>query len=104
MAETAFRSVADLAATTLTSVHTFTTDGTANIRLVNRTSATITVRVAIIDGGPTGVADEDYIEYDVPLPANGVLLDTGEPGVAAEQVCAYASATGVSVRVSGWEV
>ena len=100
---TAFRSVASLAATTLTSVHTFTTAGTCNLSLCNRTASDVTVRVAVIDGAPGAVADEDYIEYGTTVRGNGVLQITGLVGEAAEQVCVYASATGISARVHGWE-
>lgn len=100
---TAFRSVADLAATTLTSVHTFTTAGTCNVNLCNRSASTVSVRIAVIDGAPGSVANEDYIEYGATLNPSGILQQTGIVAEASEQVCVYASATGISVRVHGWE-
>lgn len=100
---TAFRSVSAPSATTLTSVHTFTTAGTCNVSIVNRGSANITVRVAVIDGAPGAVANEDYIEYGATVVAGGVLERSGIVCEAAEQVCVYASTGDASVRVHGWE-
>jgi len=100
---TAFRSVAALAATWLTSVHTFTTAGTCNISICNRSSTDATVRIAIIDGALGALANEDWIEYDTQLTPNGIVERTGIVCEAAEQVCVYASTANISVRVHGWE-
>ena len=100
---TAFRSVSALAATTLTSVHTFTTAGTCNLLLCNRDTSDATVRIAVIDGAPGAVANEDYIEYGTTIRGNGILERTGIVCEAAEQVCVYASTANISARVHGWE-
>ena len=46
------------------------------LNVVNRQSAVTTVRVALRDAAGN-VTDADCIEYDVSLPANGVLERTG---------------------------
>jgi hypothetical protein len=73
---------------------------TANINLCNRTSASVTVRIAIRS---TVQTDADYIEYDTTLPANGVLERTAIVLAAGEIITVYASADGVSARVHGFE-
>ncbi len=76
------------------------TVATANINLCNRTSAAVTVRLAIRSAA---LADADYIEYDAALPANGVLERTGIALSAGETITVRASAAGVSARAHGFE-
>jgi len=94
---------ASLAATTNTKIYTVPAlqVATLNINVVNRTSTAITVRLAI--SATTSPAVAEYIEYDVSVPANGVLERTGLVVGADENIVAYASATGISVRVHGFE-
>lgn len=92
-----------LAATTWTAVYTVpaSTESTVNVRLTNRTTAGIKCRVAI--SATTTPTDADYINYDVEIPANGILEATGLVCAASERVTVYAAATGISVRVHGFE-
>ena len=69
-------------------------------RFATRTSAAVTVRIAIRSAA---LADADYIEYDAKLPANGVIERTGIALSAGEIVTVRASAPGVSARVHGFE-
>lgn len=94
---------AALAATTMTSVYTVpaSTVATVNIHINNRTTAGIKVRLAV--GTNASPADADYINYDVEIPANGVLQHTAMVMSAGERVVAYAAAIGISVRVHGFE-
>lgn len=94
---------ASLAATTWTAVYTVpaSTRATAKIRLANRTTAGIKCCIAV--GTNTTPADADYINYDVGIPANGILEVTGIVCAAGEAVRVYADATGISVRVHGFE-
>lgn len=94
---------ANLSATTNTTIYTVPNlmVSTMNINVVNRTSAAITIRLAISANASPVVAE--YIEYDVSIPANGVLERTGLVAGAGENVVAYASASGISVRVHGFE-
>lgn len=92
---------ASLAATTNTTVATFTTDATISINITNRTTTAIKIRLAI--GTNATPADADWINYDVGIPANGILERTGQAVSNGEMVVAYAAATGISVRVHGFE-
>ena len=100
---TATRSHVDLPATTLTSCHTMTNAGTISVTMLNRTAATITVRLAIINGAPAAVVDEDYCEYECDVPPHRPLIRSGEIVPASWQICGYASATGISMQVHAWE-
>lgn len=94
---------ADMAATTNTSVYTVPADTEAivNISVCNRTGAAITIRLAIAEGATP--SDEDYIEYDYSLVANGVLERTGVHMDTGKILVAYVSAVDVSVVVHGNE-
>ena len=72
---------------------------TANINIVNRTAAAITIRVSIGSAAP---ADSDYIEYETSIPANAVLERSGMVMSAAEVLVVSASAVGISVRAYGF--
>ena len=96
---------ADLAAATNTGVYTVPASrkATVSVSLCNRTAADITVRLAHIDGAIGAVANEDYMEYDSTLPANGVIERERVTLAAADTIGVRASATGVSVVVRGIE-
>ena len=92
-----------LAATTNTTIYTVPTGkvATFNVNIVNTTTEVIKVRLALsATATPTNA---EYIEYDVSIPANGVLERTGLMASAGEMVVVYASTVGVSVRVYGIE-
>ncbi len=63
----------------------------ATLNVVNRQGAAITVRVALRDAAGN-VTDADCIEYDVSLPANGVLERTGIVLDSSNGLHVYASA------------
>ncbi len=77
------------------------TTATVNITLCNRNASDATsVRISI---GAAVPAAEDYIEYDVSVPANGVLVRTQEVVGAGEHIVVRSSLGSVSARVSGFE-
>lgn len=94
---------ADLAATTNTNLYTVPASKTATINasFVNRTSGNISVRMAIAAAAIP--VTKEYVEYDAVIPANGVLERTGLVAGAGELIVCYASATGISVRIFGFE-
>jgi hypothetical protein len=94
---------ASLAATTLTTVYTVPSATVASftISACNRTAATISIRLAESTGATPN--DSEYIEYDVVIPAHGMLERTGRVLGANATVVAYASAVGISINVSGYE-
>jgi len=63
----------------------------ATINVVNRQAAATTVRIALRDA-VGNVTDADCIEYDVSLPANGVLERTGIVLDSSNGLHVYASA------------
>ena len=70
------------------------------LNVVNRQSTSTTVRVALRDAAGN-VTDADCIEYDVSLPANGVLERTGLVLDSTNGVQVYAAATGVTATAYG---
>jgi hypothetical protein len=94
---------ADLAANTDTLLYTVpaSTVATVNVRIANRNASAVKVRVAIGIGASPEV--KDYMEYDISIPANGILEDTGIVCSAGEKVWVSSDTASVSVRVHGFE-
>jgi len=95
--------IADLAATTLTTLYTCpaTTFTVASVNICNRTAAPITVRLAVASlATPTNA---EYIEYDTTIAANQVLERTGIVIDAGKLIVVRSSATGISAVAYGIE-
>jgi hypothetical protein len=94
---------ASLAATTNTTVYTVPVSktGTFNINVVNTNGSPVTVRIAVASTSTPAAAE--YFEYETVLVGYGVLERGGLVAQAAENVVAYASTTGVTVSVYGYE-
>ena len=91
---------ADLAATTDTLLFTAgVTPQAFNVRFANRNATAVKVRVAI--GSGASPAATDYVDYDVTIPANGILEDTGLVASSGEKVWARSDTANVSVRAHG---
>lgn len=90
---------ANLAAGADTLLFTAAENQTFNVRFANRNAAAIKVRVAIGTGGAP--ATTDYVDYDVTVPANGILEDTGLVCSIGEKVWARSDTANVSVRAHG---
>ena len=76
---------------------------TANVAMCNIGDASAKIRLAIVDGAVAALAQEDYIEYGVNIPAGGVLERTGLTLSAGETVVAWADKNTIVVRVHGYE-
>ena len=76
---------------------------TANVAMCNIGDASAKIRLAIVDGAAADLADEDYVEYGVDIPAGGVLERTGLTLSAGESVVAWADKNTIVVRVHGYE-
>lgn len=94
---------ADLSAATNTSLYTVPSAkvGVFNVSLCNRGSTTVSVRIALSNSGTPGTSD--YIEYDYPLIAGGVLERTGIVMDASKVLVVYATAANVSAVAWGYE-
>lgn len=94
---------ANLTASTNTLIYTVpaSTITTANIRICNRNASVAKVRVAIGTGASPNVAD--YIDYDITVPDNGILEDTGIVCSAGEKVWVWSDVTNVTARIHGFE-
>lgn len=91
---------ADLTAATNTLLFTATSAQIFNVRFANRnSSSSVKVRVAIGAGGAPTAAD--YVTYDVNIPANGILEDTGLSCSSGEKVWVWSDMANVSVRAHG---
>lgn len=91
-----------LTASTNNTVYQVLNDVSAvSISVLNKDSSETTLRLAIATSGSP--ASGDWIEYDVKLPANGVLERTGIVLSQGEFVVAYTPGTSVVVRVHGYE-
>lgn len=99
----------DLAATTDTVLMSGATgySTTVNVRFTNRNAAAITVRLALVDADGAGalgaLADEDYLEYDTPIVAKGVLENTGIAIPEDYSLVVYSDTANVSVVAFGFE-
>jgi hypothetical protein len=95
----------DLAATTNTAVYTCPAgySVTVNVNVCNRNGSAINIRLMVLDGAIGTLADEDYIEYDFPIPANGVLERTGIVLTEGQVIGAYSDTADVTVQVWGIE-
>ena len=99
---------ADLAATTYTGIYLVPeeTFSVVTVSICNKTSSSITVRLAIAKTDPTGAtipAADDYLEYETEILPNGVLERTGIVVDASRQIYARSSSANTAVMVYGIE-
>lgn len=94
---------ADLAATTNTTLYTVPVGAAvaATVGFCNRSSTTVSVRLAMSDGASP--ANADYLEFDTLIPANGILERGGIVLDAGKRIVVYSSGTGVSAQAWGFE-
>ncbi len=95
--------VADLAATTNTSLYTCPTDTYAvvNVSICNRSVSTVTIRMSVSASGTP--ADSEFIEYDQELLPSSVLERTGIVMDAGKILVVRSSGASVSAVVMGIE-
>lgn len=95
---------ADIPATTNTTLYTAPalTQAVATVSLCNRNATAQTVRLALAAADtPTGA---EWLEYDFPVPANGVLERTGIALESGKKLVVYAGGTGISAVAYGMEI
>ena len=95
--------VAQLAANTDTVVYTVPSGKLAscNVAIVNRGTSAALVNVAF--SSTTSPALSEYVEFQVKIPANGILERTAIVAGAGERVIVRSSTADCSVRVHGYE-
>lgn len=91
-----------LTASTDTTVYTVPTGTTSTftVSITNRGSAAV-VRLAVSASGTPTTAE--YLEYDVSIPANGVLERSGIVAQAGKNVVVYSNTSDISVSIYGFE-
>jgi hypothetical protein len=94
---------ADLALTTNTALYTVpaNTFTVVNITVCNRNNTAVTVRVALSATGTP--SNSEWIEFDVEIPAKGVLERTGLVLDATKNIVVYSDTTGVNAVAYGIE-
>jgi hypothetical protein len=99
-----FNNSADLAATTNTTLRTITAakEASFSVNFCNRTASAINIRLAHAAASGTP-SNAEWIIYDFSLPANSSIERSGLTAIASKNIVAYASATGISVNVYGFE-
>ncbi len=95
----------DLSATTNTSIYTVpaATVVTVNITICNRNASAVAARLMHLDGVIGTLAAEDYLEYDLVIPANSAYEKSGVVMAATHVIGAYSDTANVTVQVHGWE-
>ncbi len=96
---------ASLAATTNTSIYTVpaSTVAVVSINVVNRNASAVVIRLMHLNGAIGTLAVEDYIEFDITIPANGILERTGIVMTATHVIGAFSDTANVTVQVWGME-
>ena len=93
----------DLTATTWTEIVAPPASGVkvTTLNVVNRTDANRKIRVAL--SADATISDDEYIEYNVTLPANGVLERTGIVCSANNGLYVYADGASVTAVAYGMD-
>lgn len=99
----------DLASGVITALYSSGSDvdTTANIRIVNRNTTTVTVSVAIVAAPDESTAIANlgpahYIEYEAPISANDILENTGIVLPPSHVVIVKADSANVNAVVYGF--
>ena len=69
------------------------------VGICNRTNDDALIRLALVDGGLSDLANEDYLEYDVVLRSGGVIERSELKMAAYQSLVGYSDITNVSFMV-----
>ena len=84
--------------------HPANSDGTltVTVNIVNRGNSDAAVRISLLDGAITTIADEDYIEYGIPgvrvIRPGGVIQKAGIKMAYGDVLGAYSDVSNVTVQ------
>lgn len=91
-----------LAAATNTTVYTAgATPTTFNVSMTNSSGFPVAVNLAIATSATPSASE--YLEYQTVIPGNSVLERGGLVATSGKLIVAYATSTGISVNVYGYE-
>jgi len=98
----------ELTANTAEAVYTVgaNIDANVDVKVVNKGAETAEISIAIVDGGATDLADEDYIVYKAKLAPETALLEDGLTNIdltAAESIVVNTNRSDVTCVVTGVE-
>ena len=71
------------------------------VRICNRNTEDVKIRLALLDGDLATLSAEDYLEYDTILRANGVLERSGLSMAGYQSLVGYSDTGNVSFQVGG---
>jgi hypothetical protein len=92
----------NLAAATNTTVYTAgATPTTFNVSMTNSSGFPVAVNLAIAASATPSASE--YLEYQTVIPGNSVLERGGLVATSGKLIVAYATSTGISVNVYGYE-
>lgn len=93
---------ADVDAGTNTIVYTMTGGRAFNVsvNICNRNDSDVVIRLALVDdGGLSALTDDDWLEYDVIIRANGILERTDVKMAGYQSIVGYSDTSNVSFQV-----
>lgn len=74
-------------------------DFVATVNVCNKNDDDALIRLAIVEGVLADLTDSDYIEYDLTIRANGVLVRNEIQLLAGQSIIGYANKTNVNFAV-----
>lgn len=72
-----------------------------SVRIVNRNTEDVTIRLALLDGDLSTLADEDYIEYNTILRANGYIEHEVISMSQLQTLVGYSDTSNVTFQIGG---
>ena len=71
----------------------------ATINICNRNDSDVDIRLGFVDGGLADLVAADWIEYDLPVRANGTLTRSKVEMTPNQSIIGYSSKANVSFQV-----
>ena len=71
------------------------------VRICNRNSSDVAIRLALLDGELPSMGDKDFLEYDTILRSNGILERSEISMAQLQSLIGYSDTSNVSFQVGG---